>query len=114
MLIPWIRIEKLGYDFWRKLGICLTFSQSVESVDEYTNRKLEEEQLNEEQIQQLEEVKKLFLVASPGNFGMTDSASASQSELFLLLHLRHRTRSLIDSSLHRLQIVFLAKHCLSN
>ncbi|XP_058840771.1 uncharacterized protein LOC131696235 [Topomyia yanbarensis] len=64
----------LGYDFWQQFGIRPTVHKFVDAIEDGCSDSLEEEEetLSEEQIQQLEEVKKLFLVASPGNFGKTD------------------------------------------
>ncbi|XP_039448864.2 uncharacterized protein LOC120427973 [Culex pipiens pallens] len=63
----------LGYDFWQRFGIRPSTYEFVDAIDETEEVNVEEEEhFSEEQLQQLEEVKKLFLVARPGSFGKTD------------------------------------------
>ena len=62
----------LGYDFWQKFGIRPTVDDFIEVVDDdAANLRKENETLSSEQLERLEEAKRMFLVAGPGEFGKT-------------------------------------------
>ncbi|XP_055584826.1 uncharacterized protein LOC129737691 [Uranotaenia lowii] len=63
----------LGYDFWLKFGISPNIPNQPLDIldDEIPSETDQEEKLTSEQIQQLEEVKKLFIVAAPGKLTKT-------------------------------------------